>query len=202
MWSFEEMDKFLKLCRNLKSYGLEVLDCLDQTDYVKDLKNRLNSATIWNEIFDISILVMKEQIKQLEEKGCINMGIKENKIELVKSEDVVQEQKAEFKPGSHVTNILMRGRKNMANMFDNLGFKGFEFVHPRHGYMVNFFVKGDVVAMIDYHGSNSLVVEILNEEEREWFMESVGEHLGSEEVKMLRNMGKLKEKGDIEHGKD
>lgn len=114
------------------------------------------------------------------------MDKNENKMELVKLEDVVVEQKGEFKPDNHVANILMRGRKNMVNMFDNLGFRGFEFVHPRYGYKVNFFAKGEIVAMIDYHGSNTMIVEILNEEEREWFMESVEEHLGLEEVEKLK----------------
>lgn len=126
----------------------------------------------------------------------LNMGNNKNGIELVKSEDIVMEQNGEFIPGKHVVSVLMRGRKNMVNMFDNLGFKGFEFVHPRNGYMVNFFAKGDIVVMIDYHGSNTLVIEVLNEEEREWFMESVEEQLGKEEAE------KLKEKGDIEHGKE
>lgn len=123
------------------------------------------------------------------------MGKSKNGIELVKSEDVVVEHSGEFSPDKHVESVLMRGRRNMKNMFDNLGFKGFEFVHPRNGYEVDFFVKGNMVVMIDYHGSNTLVVEVLNEEEREWFMESVEEHLGKEEVE------KLKEKGDVENGK-
>ena len=130
------------------------------------------------------------------EKSENNMGNNEDKIKLVKPEDTIVEQKGEFKPDNHVVNILTRGRKSMANMLDNLGFKGFEFVHPRYGYNVNFFAKGDVVMMIDYHGSNTLVIEVLNKEEREWFMESVEEHLGQEEVE------KLKEKGDAKHGKE
>jgi hypothetical protein len=110
----------------------------------------------------------------------------ENKIELVRLEDVIVEKNGGFKPDNHLVSVLVRGRKNMANMFDSLGFRGFEFVHPRYGYNVNFFVKGGMAVMIDYHGSNTLVVEVLNEEEREWFMESVEEHLGLEEVEKLK----------------
>jgi hypothetical protein len=110
----------------------------------------------------------------------------QKKVELVKAEDTLIEKKSEFKPDDHIVNILIHGRKNMINMFDNFGFKGFEFVHPRYGYNVNFFVKGDIVMMIDYHGSNALVVEVLNEEERDWFMESIVEHLGQEEADKLK----------------
>lgn len=67
-WTPEKIDNFLKLCRDLKSYVSTMLDTLDQTDYVKDLKNRIDNATIWNDIFDISILAMGELVKQLEEK--------------------------------------------------------------------------------------------------------------------------------------
>lgn len=124
------------------------------------------------------------------------MGNNKNKIELVKQEDTVIEQNREFIPDKYVASILMQGRKNMANIFDNWGFKRFEFVHPRNGYKVDFLAKGNIVVMIDYHGSNTLVVEVLNKEEREWFMESVEEHLGKEEVE------RLKEKGDVENGKE
>lgn len=114
------------------------------------------------------------------------MGKIENKMELVRLEDVIVEKTGEVKPDNRVVSVLARGSKSMANMFDSLGFRGFEFVHPRYGYKVNFFVKGDIVVMIDYHGSNILVVEVLNEEEREWFMESVEEHLGLEELEKLK----------------
>lgn len=69
-FSPEEIDRFLKLCCYLKSYTLEVLDFLDQTDKVIDIRNRLKNTTIWNEIFDLSILGIGEQLRQLkEEKG-------------------------------------------------------------------------------------------------------------------------------------
>lgn len=123
------------------------------------------------------------------------MGIDRDNIKLVRSEDVIVEQKGEFMPDDHVVNILMRGHKNMLNMFDNLGFKGFEFVHPRHGYKVHFFAKENIVAMIDYHGSNTLNIEILNKEERDWFFESVEEYLGPDEA------DKLRAKGDVKHEK-
>lgn len=124
---------------------------------------------------------------RINEKGdMLNMGKNDNKMELVKLEDVIVEKNGEFKPDNSMASVLMRGRKSMANMFDNLGFRGFEFVHPRFGHKVIFFVKGDMVVMIDYHGANTLVVEVLNEEEREWFMESVEEHLGLEEIEKLK----------------
>jgi hypothetical protein len=71
----EKEEKFLKLCDRLKSYMLEVLDSLDQTDDVVDIINRLKNATIWNEIFDLSILGIGEQLRQLKEKK----GIKHDK---------------------------------------------------------------------------------------------------------------------------
>lgn len=71
MLSPEGTTKFLKLCDNLKSFVLQILERADQTDNVKDLKNRLNNATVWNEIFDISILAIKEYLEQLEEKGYV-----------------------------------------------------------------------------------------------------------------------------------
>lgn len=74
VWTPEKMEKFLKLCDHLKSYMLKLLDSLDQTDYIKDLKNRLNNTTIWNVIFDISILIVNEYIKQIEKKGDIKHG--------------------------------------------------------------------------------------------------------------------------------
>ncbi len=74
-WTPEKMEKFLKLCGDLKSLMLCLLDSLDQTDSVKDLRNRLNNTTIWNDIFDISISIMDEYIKQIEKKG----GVKHEK---------------------------------------------------------------------------------------------------------------------------
>ncbi len=119
-------------------------------------------------------------------------------IKLVDKEDVAVEKETienglhiiEFKPDDHVANILMRGHRNMANMFDNLGFKGFEFVHPRYGHKVNFFAKGDIVMMIDYHGLSTMVIEVMNEEETEWFMETIGEQLGPEELKNIKELGR------------
>ena len=71
MFSPKEMDNFLGLCNDLKSFMLNFLDSLDQTDNVRDIKNRLSNATVWNEIFDLSILTMGEKIKQLEEKKAL-----------------------------------------------------------------------------------------------------------------------------------
>ena len=74
VWTPEKAERFIKLCGHLKSCMLQLLDSLDQTDYVKDLKKRLNSTTIWNEIFDISILTMDEYIKYIEKKGEAKHG--------------------------------------------------------------------------------------------------------------------------------
>lgn len=74
LFSPEGIEKFFKLCENLKLYVLKVLDSLDQTDHVKDLKNRLKNATVWNEIFDVSILGIAEQLGQLEEKRGVEHG--------------------------------------------------------------------------------------------------------------------------------
>lgn len=71
----EGIEKFLKLCDRLKYYMLEVLDSLDQTDDVVGIRNRLKNTTIWNEIFDLSILGIGEQLRQLKEKR----GIKHDK---------------------------------------------------------------------------------------------------------------------------
>jgi len=72
--STEGIAKFLKLCGDLKSFVLQILDGVVQTDDIKDIKNRLNDATVWNEIFDISMLAIKECVEQLEEKGDIDHG--------------------------------------------------------------------------------------------------------------------------------
>lgn len=61
----EGLNKFLELCYNLKSETLQILENMDQTDNVKYIKNRLRDATVWNEIFDWSILGIKEQLGQL-----------------------------------------------------------------------------------------------------------------------------------------
>ena len=74
LFSPEGIDKFLKLCDHLKCYTLEVLSSLDQTDNVIDIRNKLKNATIWNEIFDLSILGIGEQLRQLEEKEAIKRG--------------------------------------------------------------------------------------------------------------------------------
>jgi hypothetical protein len=74
LFSPEGITKFLKLCDNLKSFSLQTLERAVQTDEIKDLKNRLNDATVWNEIFDISMLAIKECVEQLEEKGDIDHG--------------------------------------------------------------------------------------------------------------------------------
>lgn len=74
LFSPEGIDKFLKSRDHLKSYVLEVLSYLDQTDDVVNLRNRLKNATVWNEIFDISILGIGEQVRQLKEKEAIKCG--------------------------------------------------------------------------------------------------------------------------------
>jgi hypothetical protein len=70
----EKISKFLKLCDDLRCCVLEVLDSLDQTEDVVHLRNRLKNATIWNEIFDLSILGIGEQLRQLKEKETIKRG--------------------------------------------------------------------------------------------------------------------------------
>jgi hypothetical protein len=69
LFSPEGIDKFLKLCDNLKTVALQILESAIQTDNVKYLKNRLDNATVWNEIFELSISAIKECTKQFEEKG-------------------------------------------------------------------------------------------------------------------------------------
>lgn len=70
----EGTNKFLELCSDLKYDTLKILENIDQTDRVKVIKSRLKDATVWNNIFDLSILGIKEQIIQLEEKGDVEHG--------------------------------------------------------------------------------------------------------------------------------
>lgn len=70
----EKINKFSKLCDNLKSCVLKLLESLDQTDNVNDIRNMLNNAKYWNEIFDASILGMKELVVQMKEKGDVKYG--------------------------------------------------------------------------------------------------------------------------------
>lgn len=112
-------------------------------------------------------------------------------MDLVKIEDVVieqnvMEQKGEFRPNDHIVDMIKQSRDHVEHMFNDMGFKGFVFVHHRYGHNVHYFAKTDVVIMIDCHGLNTLSVEVLNEEEREWFMESIEEHLGQEELEQLK----------------
>ena len=74
MFDAKEANEFLELCYNLKYCTMEILEHIDQTDHVKDIKNRLREATAWNIMFDLSILGIGEHIRQLKEKGDVNHG--------------------------------------------------------------------------------------------------------------------------------
>ena len=112
-----------------------------------------------------------------------------SKLELVKEEDVLVEQKkSEFEPQDYMINLLKSNRDNIAQKLKDMGFKRFLFIHPKYGYKVDYFVNPDMVIMIDYHNTNIMTVEVLNKEEKEWILESIEEQLGKEE---LSNMSKF-----------
>lgn len=110
-------------------------------------------------------------------------------MELVKQEDVLTEQKNEFRPHDHIIDMLICVCDHMEEFLKGMGFKKFVFVHYKYGHDVNYFVKEDAVIMVDYHNSNTLIVDVLNKEEREWFVESVGRCLEPEETEHLYTIG-------------
>lgn len=119
------------------------------------------------------------------------MKVKELGIPLVKEEDV--------EPGSgeeiYVENVISvklcddvsdKMLEVLAELYAQTvswlkaqGFKNFLFAHPREYYEVDYFVKGNDIIIVDNH-QNALIVEVLGEEDANWFIESIKEELGDE----------------------
>jgi hypothetical protein len=75
------------------------------------------------------------------------------------------EQKCDFRVSKGLTVVLEDVLDLTTGGMEMHGFKRHVHIHPRKGYEVEYFVKGSDVILADYHGTNSLKIEVLGRNE-------------------------------------
>jgi hypothetical protein len=65
---------------------------------------------------------------------------------------------------------------------DVQGYKSYTAGHPVNDYEVIYYVKGITVIMVDYHGTNTLTVQVLGRKDTEWFINNVKDAFGIHEL--------------------
>ena len=89
----------------------------------------------------------------------------------IPDEKIISEEKEEeindFQVNKNLTEILEDVFDLTTGGMEMHGFKNHALLHPRNDYEVAYFVKGPNVIMVDYHGTNSVKIEILGRNDAE-----------------------------------
>lgn len=80
-------------------------------------------------------------------------------------EVIEEEEKNEFQVSNGLKVVLEDVFDLTTGGMEMHGFKRHVLVHPTKDYDVEYFVKGPNVIMVDYHGTNSVNIEILGRKE-------------------------------------
>lgn len=117
-------------------------------------------------------LLDSDQVRIVEEPNIV--GNKETAIEnkAIKEFEVNEELKELF---SDIHSLAIGG-------MDVQGYRSYTAEHPIHGYEVTYYIKGITVIMVDYHGTNTLTVQVLGRKETEWFINNVKDAFGIHEL--------------------
>lgn len=82
-----------------------------------------------------------------------------------KGDTVAEEQTDDFQVSKGITEVLEDILDLTTGGMEMHGFKRHIHVHPKRGYEVEYFVKGPNVILADYHGTNSVKIEVLGRNE-------------------------------------
>jgi hypothetical protein len=82
-----------------------------------------------------------------------------------KDEVIEEEIKSEFQVNNGLKVVLEDVFDLTTGGMEMHGFKKHILVHPTKDYDVEYFIKGPNVIMADYHGTNSLSIEVLGRKE-------------------------------------
>lgn len=82
-----------------------------------------------------------------------------------KEEIIVEEEINDFQVSNGLKVVLEDVFDLTTGGMEMHGFKKHVLVHPTKDYDVEYFVKGSDVIMADYHGTNSLNIEVLERKE-------------------------------------
>lgn len=82
-----------------------------------------------------------------------------------REEIIAEEEKSEFQVSNGVKTVLEDCLDLTTGGMEMHGFKRHTLMHPTKDYEVEYFIKGPNVIMADYHGTNSLNIEVLGRNE-------------------------------------
>lgn len=82
-----------------------------------------------------------------------------------KEEIIVEEEINDFQVNNGLKVVLEDVFDLTTGGMEMHGFKRHVLVHPTKDYDVEYFVKGPNVIMVDYHGTNSVKIEVLGRKE-------------------------------------
>lgn len=82
-----------------------------------------------------------------------------------KEEIIVEEEINDFQVSNGLKVVLEDVFDLTTGGIEMHGFKKHVLVHPTKDYDVEYFIKGPNVIMVDYHGTNSLNIEVLGRKE-------------------------------------
>lgn len=84
---------------------------------------------------------------------------------ILKEEAIVEEETNDFQVSNGLKTILEDVLDLTTGGIEMHGYKRHILVHPTKDYDVEYFVKGSNVIMVDYHGTNSVNIQILGRKE-------------------------------------
>ena len=90
-----------------------------------------------------------------------------------KEEVIVEEEINDFKVSKSLTGILEDVFDLTTGGMEMHGFKNHALMHPEKDYEVAYFVKGPNVIMVDYHGTNSVNIEVLGRNEADMIINTI-----------------------------
>ena len=93
-----------------------------------------------------------------------------------KEEVILEEEKEEindFQVSKKLTEVLEDVFDLTTGGMEMHGFKNHALMHPTEDYDVAYFVKGPNVIMVDYHGANSVKIEVLGRKEADLVINTI-----------------------------
>ncbi len=88
----------------------------------------------------------------------------------------------EFEVGEELRDLLKDIHDLTLGGMDVQGYRSYTAGHPKADYEVTYYVKGITVIMVDYHGTNTMTLQVLGRKETEWFINNVREAFGVQEL--------------------
>lgn len=117
---------------------------------------------------------MKECVAEDVEKCCDVVQV----VEPTESVILFNEHRVK----SVIAEMLTSVYGTIAQLLETDGYKSYIAEHDRYGREVVYYVKGNVVIVVDYHETNTLIIDVLPEEEAADFIQAVKKEFGESEL--------------------